>query len=149
MMKPLKSTRKKAVKKKKPQPTKRSELRSGFEFKVLKCLQTSGLEFEYETEKLEYIVPEHTKRYIPDFIVKTPKGRTIYCEAKGRWLAGDRKKHLMVKEQHPDKDIRILFMKDLPIRKGSSTLYSTFCRKHGITFAVSANGTIPERWFDE
>jgi hypothetical protein len=147
-MKTSKKTTKR-VTKKKPQPTKRSELRSGFEFKVLQSLKSQGVPFEYETEKLEYIVPEHVKRYIPDFIITTTKGRTIYCEAKGRWLAADRKKHLMVKEQHPDKDIRILFMKDLPIRKGSSTLYSTFCKKHGITFAVSPSGTIPERWICE
>lgn len=135
--------------KRKPTPTRRSELRSGFEFKVLKNLESKGVIFEYETEKLSYTVPEHTKRYIPDFIITTVKGGTLYIEAKGRWVASDRQKMLYVRKQHPEKDIRVLFMRDNPIRKGSKTKYSDWARKNGIPFAVSPNGTVPEEWINE
>jgi hypothetical protein len=140
----------KSIRKKKPKtPTKRSELRSGYEFKVLKSLKEQGVSFEYETEKIGYTVPVQNKKYIPDFIITTKSGKKIYIEAKGRWVANDRKKLELVMQQNPDKDVRILFMRDNPIRKGSKTKYSDWCRKKGFTFAISTNGSVPEEWTSE
>lgn len=52
----------------------------------------------------------------------------------------------LVIEQHPDLDIRLLFMRDNPIYKGSKTKYSTWCKERGIKFHVSANGEVPDEW---
>jgi hypothetical protein len=71
---------------------KRERYRSGFEVKVKKSLESRGIEFKYESEKLPYIVPESKHLYTPDFIVQTEVGTTIYVEAKGNFTAADRKK---------------------------------------------------------
>ena len=60
------------------------------------------------------------------------------------WVLEDRKKHLLIKEQHPELDIRIVFQSArTKIRKGSKTSYGDFCDKHGIPWAEKY---IPESW---
>ena len=125
---------------------KRERYRSGFEVKVKKSLESRGIEFKYESEKLPYIVPESKRLYTPDFIVQTEVGTTIYVEAKGNFTAADRKKMKLVIEQNPDKDIRMLLMRNNKIQRNSRTTYGMWCDKHGIKWAVSVLGNIPESW---
>jgi hypothetical protein len=71
----------------------------------------------------------------------------ILIESKGRWTAEDRKKHLLVKQQHPELDIRIIFQSAKnKISKGSKTTYADFCNKHGIVWAEKI---VPENWYVE
>jgi len=87
--------------------------------------------------KLEY---RKVATYTPDFIL--PNG--IIIEAKGVWTVEDRKKHLLVREQHPHLDIRLVFMNaSNKIRKGSDTTYARWCEKKNIIYA---NKTIPKSW---
>ena len=125
---------------------KRERYRSGFEVKVKKSLESRGVEFKYESEKLPYIVPESKHLYTPDFIVQTEIGTTIYVEAKGNFTAADRRKMRLVIEQNPDKDIRMLFMRNNKIQRNSKTTYGSWCDKHGIKWAVSSLGHVPETW---
>ncbi len=114
--------------------------RSGLEEKVSAELKEKNVHFEYETKKIEYTVPEKKSKYTPDFIL--PNG--IIVETKGRFVSADMKKHLLVKEQHPELDIRFLFQNSKnKIRKGSKTTYADWCIKHGFLFA---DKTIPEDW---
>jgi hypothetical protein len=121
------------------------KLRSGFEKKVALYLEDKGVEFEYEADRLPYIVPESKHNYIPDF--KLSNG--IYVEAKGVFNAIQRKKLVCILDSNPDKDIRILLMRDNYINKGSKTKYSTWCEKRGIKYHVSAAGHIPQEWYDD
>lgn len=104
-------------------------------------LDSQGARYEYESEVVYYTVPEKKHRYIPDF-----KINGWFCEAKGRWLANDRAKIKLVLQQNPGIKLRMLFMRDQPIRKGSKTLYSDVARKLGIDFEISPKGTVPLRW---
>tara|TARA_R100001591_G_C4336288_1_gene179516 strand:- start:407 stop:808 length:402 start_codon:yes stop_codon:yes gene_type:complete len=114
--------------------------RSGFEHKVADQLTESNTGFEYETTVIDYIKPETHHKYTVDFTL--PNG--ILVETKGRWILEDRKKHLLIKEQHPELDIRIVFQSAKgKIRKGSKTTYADFCDKHGI---VWADKEIPKDW---
>jgi hypothetical protein len=135
----------KAPAKKKAQP----RLRSGFEAKCKKCLDENKAQYEYESDKIPYTVPTTIKNYIPDFKVTTRTGKTIFIEAKGRWLAQDYQKLKMVKQQNPEIDLRMVFMRDNPIRKGSQTTYSKRAAKLGIPFVVSSSGNIPLSWLQE
>jgi hypothetical protein len=113
--------------------------RSGLEDKVATKLTESGVKFEYETTKIKYRVDEE-RTYTPDFIF--PNG--LIVETKGRFTAPDRKKHLLIKKQHPDKDIRFVFQNSSnKINKGSKTTYADWCIKHGFLFA---DKNIPEDW---
>ena len=117
--------------------------RSGFEHKVSDQLKENKIKFGYETTVIDYIKPETKHTYTIDFTL--PNG--ILVETKGRWVPEDRKKHLLIKKQHPELDIRIVFMSGkTKIRKGSKTTYGMFCDKHGILWAEK---TIPESWLKE
>jgi len=89
--------------------------RSGFEHRVSDQLKENKIDFGYEDTVIPYIRPETKHTYTIDFTL--PNG--ILVETKGRWVIEDRKKHLLIKKQHPNLDIRIVFMSGkTKIRKG-------------------------------
>ena len=114
--------------------------RSGFEHKVSEQLTESKIKFGYEDTVINYVKPETHHKYTIDFTL--PNG--ILVETKGRWVIEDRKKHLLIKKQHPELDIRIVFQSaKTKIRKGSKTTYGDYCDKHGIIWAEKK---VPESW---
>jgi hypothetical protein len=118
------------------QPT----FRSGFEKKIASQLKRNGIDYKYESLVIEY---KRLSTYTPDFIL--PNG--IIIETKGRWVTEDRTKHLLIREQHPDLDIRLLFMNAYnKIRKGSKTTYAMWCEKKGILYA---HKQIPKSWLSQ
>jgi hypothetical protein len=117
--------------------------RSGFEHKISEQLEQQNINPQYETTVVKYTIPARDSKYTVDFTL--PNG--ILVETKGRWMPDDRKKHLLVKEQHPELDIRIVFQSaKSKLRKGSKTTYADYCDKHGIQWAEK---TIPQSWIDE
>lgn len=118
--------------------------RSGFEMQIAEDLKSRGVDYEYETLRITYIPPERERTYTPDFIL--PNG--IIVEAKGRWLANDRRKHVLVREQHPDLDIRILFMDpNCKIFKTAKSTVAEWATAKGIKWAKGPE--IPQEWIDE
>lgn len=118
--------------------------RSGFERKIQADLKAKGIKFKYESQTLAYKVPASVHRYVPDF--ELPNG--IIVEAKGNFDRTARKKMELVIAQHPDKDIRMLFMRDNTISKKSRTTYSSWCEKRNIKYHVSLDGIIPQSWLE-
>ena len=119
--------------------------RSGLEDQVAAQLQRLGVTYEYESKasKIKYTKPASDHTYTPDFTL--PNG--IIVETKGRFLPEDRAKHLLIKEQHPDKDIRFVFSRlKSPITTGSKTTVRDWCEKHGFLYAEKL---IPEEWLTE
>nr|AKH48800.1 endodeoxyribonuclease [uncultured marine virus] len=122
-----------------PKTKKKSKqtFRSGFEERIASQLRRNGIKYSYESLVIEY---KKLSTYTPDFIL--PNG--IIIETKGRWVTEDRTKHLLVKQQHPDLDIRLLFQNAYnKIRKGSKTTYAMWCEKKGILYA---HKQIPKSW---
>lgn len=117
--------------------------RSGLEERVAQELLEQGVPFEYETEIIEYTKPEKKAKYRPDFHL--PNG--IIVETKGRFLTADRQKHLLIKAQRPDLDIRFVFSNSkTKISKKSKTTYGMWCEKNGFKYA---DGSIPIEWLKE
>jgi len=117
--------------------------RSGFEHKVSEKLTESKIKFGYEVTQIQYVKPQTSHKYTVDFTL--PNG--ILIETKGRWVLEDRKKHLLIKNQHPELDIRLVFQNPKgKIRKGSKTTYADFCIKHDILWA---DKEIPLSWIGE
>ena len=113
--------------------------RSGLEDRISKQLKALSIPVKYEEFKIKYQVNE-VRTYTPDF--ELPNG--IIIESKGRFVVADRKKHLLIKKQHPDLDIRFVFSNSrAKINKGSKTTYGMWCDKHGFLFA---DKLIPEEW---
>ena len=116
--------------------------RSGLEDVISKDLKDRGVDFGYETVKINWKLVEN-KTYTPDFIL--PNG--IIIESKGRFVPDDRKKHLKVREQNPDLDIRFVFSNSKnKIRKGSKTTYAMWCEKNNFLYA---DKRIPDEWLKQ
>jgi hypothetical protein len=117
--------------------------RSGLEERVAEQLDQLGVEYTYEKLKLKYIKPASEHVYTPDFVL--PNG--IIVETKGRFLAADRQKHILVKRHNPELDIRFVFSNsNAKISKASKTTYAMWCRKNGYKFS---DKVIPEEWLNE
>jgi hypothetical protein len=117
--------------------------RSGLEERVAEQLDQLGIEYTYEKVKLKYVKPASQHVYTPDFVL----ANGIIVETKGRFLAPDRQKHILVKRHNPELDIRFVFSNsNARISKASKTTYAMWCRKHGYKFA---DKTIPEEWLNE
>jgi len=116
--------------------------RSGLEEVVDSTLKQRNIDGEYEKHKIKYVVPATDHTYTPDF--RLPNG--IFIETKGRFVVEDRKKHVLIRKQHPELDIRFVFQNSKnKIRKGSPTTYADWCVKHGFIYA---DKTIPQEWLD-
>lgn len=121
--------------------------RSGLEERIAQTLLEQGVEFSYEDRVVQYLKPAKIARYTPDFNIKRENESDLIIEVKGRFLTADRQKHLLVKQQHPDLDIRFVFSNSKQrISKKSKTTYADWCTKHGFQFA---DETIPETWINE
>lgn len=117
--------------------------RSGLEETIGLSLQRRGVDPAiFETTKIEYRVDE-TRKYTPDW----PLPNGIIVETKGRFTAADRKKHLLIKEQRPDLDIRFVFQRSTTrISKTSKTTYADWCNKHEFKYA---DKDVPDAWLKE
>ena len=114
--------------------------RSGLEERIIKQLEEYDIKPNYEAIKLDYIIPESKHVYTPDF----PVCKSIVIETKGRWVLEDRQKMLLLIEQHPEIEFRMLFYNaNQKIKKGSKTSYADWCDKHNIKWA---NKEIPQEW---
>jgi hypothetical protein len=121
----------------------REGFRSGLEDKVAAQLRSAGIDPQYEQHKIEYTKPERRAKYTPDF--RLPNG--VFIETKGRFITEDRQKHLLIKAQHPEIEIRFVFSNSRArISKTSTTTYADWCNKHGFTFA---DKVIPKEWINE
>ena len=116
--------------------------RSGLEDKVATYLIKQNVNFLYEKIKIEWEDLAY-RTYTPDFILDNG----IIIETKGRFIALDRRKHLAIKKQHPELDIRFIFTNSKnKLRKGAKSSYAEWCIKHGFRYF---DRIIPEDWLKE
>ena len=107
---------------------------------LLHARKKFGIEaIKYEEEVLEYTI---SSDYIPDFTVTFEDGRKMYIECKGWQRPEDKRKMLLVRAQHPDKDIRFVFQRNNRFPR-SKTTYGMWADRFNFKWAV---GSIPEDW---
>lgn len=129
--------------------------RSGLEEKIAEQLQAIERSFSYEGERIKYTAPPKNHVYTPDFLFLSDSGKRIFVETKGIWDSADRYKHLLIRQQHPELDIRFVFQNSkAKIRKGSATTYADICKGlgrapfKGVTWLYS-DKHIPLEWLRE
>lgn len=115
---------------------RKGKYRSKFEAKTAKFLRTRKVKFKYESMRILYTLMHS---YKPDFILENG----VIIETKGRFTSKDRTKMERICNENPQLDIRLFFMKDNPIYKGSTTRYSDWCTARGIKYCI---GEIPDDW---
>lgn len=117
--------------------------RSGLEEALGAQLKALGVSYSFEEYVIPFAQPAKPRKYTPDFVL--PNG--IVIESKGRFLTADRQKHLLVKQQHPDIDIRFVFSNpNTRISKQSATTYAAWCESKGFKYAAKL---IPSEWIRE
>lgn len=117
--------------------------RSGLEESIANKLTSKGVSFTFEELVINYTKPEKPARYTPDFVLENG----IVIESKGQFKTEDRQKHILVKAQHPEHDIRFVFSNSkTKISKRSTTTYGMWCEKHGFLYA---DKDIPDAWIKE
>lgn len=111
-------------------------------------LRLSGTSFRYEEVKIDYVRPAQAAKYNPDFIIEKSNGELMFIEGKGLFETADRKKHLLIREQKPELDIRFVFQRaSNRIGKTSKTTYAKWCEDKGFKYADK--GVIPKEWLEE
>jgi len=116
-----------------------NKYRSDLEGLVADMLEKQFVEYVFEPHWISYQVP---KKYKPDFIL--PNG--IIIEVKGWFLREDQRKHKLIKQQHPELDIRFVFQKiDNKVQGGRFTC-KEWCEKYGFQYAEAI---VPNSWIHE
>ena len=116
--------------------------RSGLEKIVAEYLKQNKKNFRYEDLKIEWKDLRY-RTYTPDFILDNG----IIVETKGIFDNEDRRKHLAVREQHPELDIRLVFSNArAKLYKGSKTTYAMWCEKNNFLYS---HRVIPPDWLEE
>lgn len=118
----------------------KKKTRSSFEDNIIKILKDNKVQFKYEGKRIKYNTKPKT--YTPDIILSNG----IIVELKGYFKTSDRVKHLLIKEQHPDLDIRFVFQRSAnKLHKLNKTTYADWCDKHGFQWA---DKEIPKEWLN-
>ena len=120
--------------------------RSGFERTIMEGLDTLGVVYEYETERIKFTQPQRARYYVPDIIFTTSANQKMYIELKGKLDRDAQQKMRWVKEQNPTLDIRLVFMRDNKMTKSTKKKYTDWAEQHGFPCAV---GSIPKEWLEE
>lgn len=111
-----------------------------FEADILRELAAKKVAFSYESLTIPYERPARKTYYKPDILL--PNG--VIVEVKGEFPTADRQKHKLIKQQHPELDIRFVFQNSRRrISKQSRTTYAMWCETHGFLYA---DKHIPPEW---
>lgn len=120
----------------------RSAYRSRLEDAHVAFLQQHQNELRYEKLKIEWEDLKYRK-YTPDFQLDNG----IIIESKGFFDADDRRKHLCVRKQHPELDIRFVFDNaHAKLNKGSLSTYADWCNDNDFKWS---HKVIPMEWLEE
>jgi hypothetical protein len=131
------------VYKRRKRTAKTTQLENGYrsksEARLAHQLDELQVSYEYEKDRIPYRI-ERNASYLPDFRLSNG----IIIEVKGWFQSKDRTKHIAIKKQYPDLDIRFLFdNSNKKLSKTSRTTYAQWCKKHGFQYA---DKSIPKEW---
>jgi hypothetical protein len=112
-----------------PKRGRQPRLKSKFEKRFYEEITRRGLVLSYETDTLPYTLD---LSYKPDWKVEDG----LYLETKGKFDYVERRKMLAVLRANPGKEVRMVFMRNQKLGKGSKMNYGEWCDKHGIRWSV-------------
>ena len=122
----------------------REGYRSGLEEQNAKHLDAAKVPYVFEKVKIKYAIPATERTYSLDFELLD---NGIMVETKGKFEPQDRAKHLYIKIQHPELDIRFVFQRpNERLSKTSKTTYAMWAEAHGFKWATKV---IPLAWAKE
>jgi hypothetical protein len=113
-----------------------SKLRSQLEKKFAVILEDSDVVWDYEVTKIKYTVPASDHTYTVDFtILGKDKKKVLLCEGKGILKDHqERLKYILIKEQHPELDLRFVFANPQKLCMGTKTTHAQWATKYGFKY---------------
>jgi hypothetical protein len=102
------------------------------ETKFQAACESHGWKLPYEIDTNKYFIPARNPTYTPDFTVT----QNIYIETKGLWTGADRKKAVLIKQQHPHISILYVLQRNQGLSKKSKTTYLDWAAKNGLDACV-------------
>jgi len=128
-----------------PKPNRqhlKAKYRSGLEKQTALALSECQKKVRYELLKIEWEDLRY-RTYTPDFQLDNG----IFIETKGIFDSEDRRKHVEVRRQHPELDIRFVFSNaKAKLYKGAKSRYCDWCEKNDFLYS---HRLIPQGWLTE
>ena len=120
----------------------KAKYRSGLEKQTALVLSECQKKVRYELLKIEWEDLRY-RTYTPDFQLDNG----IFIETKGIFDSEDRRKHVEVRRQHPELDIRFVFSNaKAKLYKGAKSRYCDWCEKNNFLYS---HRLIPQGWLTE
>jgi len=114
--------------------------KSGFERTLAAQLNAAQIDWKYEAQKIDYTLQGE---YNPDFLLVRSG---ILIEAKGLLDRESKRKMVAVKKQHPELDLRFVFMQNDKKIPGTKQTHGQWAERNGFPYAEAR---IPESWLNE
>jgi len=118
------------------------KVRSRLEVTLGSILNNIGTDWEYEVTNIKYKIPESNHTYKVDFTL----GNGTLIEGKG-YLSdhAERTKYILLKEQHPDLDLKFVFANPNKKCGGMKMTHGEWATKHKFDWcAISDHEKIKE-----
>ena len=120
--------------------------RSKLELKFEEIIKDYTIEYDYEITKIPYVVPESKHMYTVDWTFING----LLVETKG-YLSDhkERYKYVLIKEQHPDIDLRFVFDNPNKLCGGTKMTHAKWAQKYGFKFCSVKDTEQIESWLKE
>ncbi len=122
------------------------KVRSNLEIKLAGILNDLDVPWSYEVTKIPYTIPESKHNYTVDFTVMNG----ILIEGKG-YLSDhkERYKYVLLKEQHPDLDLRFVFDNPVKLCGGTKMTHAKWAEKYGFKYCSIKDTEQIKQWICE
>jgi hypothetical protein len=123
-------------------PKRRSRLEQRFE----EILRDNDVKYKYEVTKISYIIPESSHTYTVDWTID----KKLLIETKG-YLSdySERRKYVLLKEQHPDLDLRFVFDNPNKLCGGTKMTHAKWAEKYEFTYCSIKDTETILKWVQE
>ena len=121
---------------------RRSKLEERFEV----ILQDLDVQYEYEVTRIPYTVPESHHTYTVDWTLLNGK----LIETKG-YLSdhAERRKYVLLKEQHPELDLRFVFDNVNKLCGGTKMTHGKWAEKYNFKYCSIKDTDQIKHWINE
>ena len=120
--------------------------RSKLELKFEEIIKSFEVEYDYEVTKIPYTVPESSHNYTVDWTFING----LLVETKG-YLSDhkERYKYVLLKQQHPDLDLRFVFDNPNKLCGGTKMTHAKWAEKYGFKYCSIKDVDQIQQWIKD
>lgn len=120
--------------------------RSKLELKFEEIIKEFNVEYDYEVTKIPYTIPESNHNYTVDWTFING----LLVETKG-YLSDhkERYKYVLLKQQHPDLDLRFVFDNPNKLCGGTKMTHAKWAEKYGFAYCSIRDVEQIKQWIKD